>query len=107
HHTTRAAGRPAYVIRTLAPDNPGGSPFCSRKPNPTVGRIKYPRAIMISRPGPRLITYPIPTHVGPFPVPVTIWPPINIDLRRLPHAAIGGQIEPHAKISQRIIKIGR
>src|SRR5204862_1282188 len=104
----KAAGRtrrPPYVIRAFAPNHSCRRPFRGRNPDPAIGGVKNPGAIMISCPGPRVVTHPVPPYVCPLPMAFAEWLPLWIDVCRLPDAAIRRKIEPRSVIGQRIVEV--
>jgi len=104
-NAARSAGRPADIIRGLAPNDPCGCPFGSRQPYPAITRIINPLAIMKTSPTPRFIAGPVPAGIRPFPVPEGVRAPIRPHVRRPPTSAVGANVDPGSVRGQRRVKI--
>src|SRR5437660_8735063 len=93
-------GRPADVIATGPPRNPGRSPIqiASREPEPSVVRQVRPATIVIGRPTEIFVTDPRPAVVGVSPVAVCVRAPIRIAHRDvwLPAVAVAFNLDPVA-----------
>ena len=101
----RTTGSPANVIRAFAPNDPGGRPFGCGHPDPTIGGITNPGAVVVTGPGPRFVADPIPTAIGPFPIASAIGPPANSNVKRMPAATVRHDRFPVAVRGERGIEI--
>jgi len=106
HKTTaRRQRRPADVAAAHTPANPSRRPLNARHPNPGIGRVIDPVAIMVTSPRPRLIALPIPAAVGPNPRAITIGTPFNGYLSRMPAATIRTYLDPSPLRGERFVEI--
>src|ERR1051326_9600075 len=62
---------------------------------------------MVAGPRPRLVTNPIPSTIGPFPIPLPIGPPIGHYSKRMPAPPVGTYFNPCTVRRQWVIKIRR
>src|SRR5205823_9573760 len=90
--------RPANVIATGSPRDPGRSPIkiASRKPDPAVIGETRPATIVVGGPAEVFVRDPGPTVVGISPVAVGVWAPVWIahcDVR-LPAVAVAFGLDP-------------
>ena len=104
-HASRAARRPADVIRAGAPDHPGRRPFNSRDPHPADARVVDPASVMITSPGPRFIADPVPADIRPFPMSMAVRSPIRSDAGRAPASSVRADFNPGPHRGQRLVKI--
>src|SRR6185503_9839995 len=96
---------PAQITVAAVPGDPGGRPLRLRHPIPTYSRVEIPAAVMIRRPRPRLITGPVPTRFGAFPMAVTVRTPLRFGRSGNPAPSVGFDRFPPAIRSERLIEI--
>ncbi len=102
----RRAGRPADIIPTATPNDPGRRPFDARHPDPARGWIIHPRSIVVAGPRPGFIALPIPTAVRPNPAAFAIRPPTGLDSPGPEAVPVAANVNPGSIRSQRAVKIG-
>src|SRR5262249_40245558 len=68
----RRERRPTYEPIAVHPIDPGWRPLGSWNPHPAIARVKEPSPVVASRPPPRIVGDPGPSHVGIFPCAVEI-----------------------------------
>src|SRR5438128_350683 len=96
---SRQQRRPAAITAAIAPRNPRRSPLNVRHPDPAVGIVISPAAVVVACPRPRLVALPIPAAVRPYPLAIAVRSPTGCDAARMPAAAVVADINPNADIT--------
>jgi hypothetical protein len=107
----RRQRRPADVVLTRTPRDPGGCPFVARYPHPANATEPDPAPIVIGRPTKSLVRDPCPAGVGINPMALGVGTPIARRFRfaRLPDVTIFARFPPIAVRIEFLVKhsVGR
>jgi len=96
--------RPAIILGTLPPADPGRRPFVTGDPHPAISFFKKPAAVVEGGPAPGVIGSPGPAAVGIHPISVAgIGFEIRTDIRH-PYIAVLRIIDPLTIGTQGIVK---